>query len=114
MICVLVSLVLWGLFVGIAAASPPVHANVSEPLDSIETTKPKEDPLVAVETPPPVAPGQEVRKIEAALRAEGIRVAQIGQMGEAGTGVQLSQHGQIADLPYFNRDEVARLFAGGQ
>ena len=61
-----------------------------------------------------VAPAPEVKKIEAALRAEGIRVAQIGQMGEAGTGVKLSQHGQIADLPYFNRDEVARLFAGGQ
>jgi hypothetical protein len=90
MICVLMSLVLWGLLVGIAAASPPVHANASEPLDSIESTKPKEDTPDAVETPPPVASGQELRNADVVSRIE-------AEDGPDGVVIRIYGNGKFVD-----------------
>jgi hydrogenase expression/formation protein HypE len=52
-------------------------------------------------------------KIIAALQAEGIPAAVIGKIWESEKGVKLRQQGKVDDLPFFHRDEVARLFAGG-
>ncbi|MGD0625798.1 MAG: AIR synthase family protein [Thermodesulfobacteriota bacterium] len=52
-------------------------------------------------------------KILAALQAEGIPAAVIGKIWESEKGVKLRQQGKVDDLPFFQRDEVARLFAGG-
>lgn len=90
MICVLMSLVLWGLLVGIAAASPPVNANASEPLDSIESTKPKEDTPDAVETPPPVASGQELRNADVVSRIE-------AEDGPDGVVIRIYGNGKFVD-----------------
>jgi hydrogenase expression/formation protein HypE len=52
-------------------------------------------------------------KIIAALQAEGIPAAVIGKIWEREKGVKLRQQGKVNDLPFFHRDELARLFAGG-
>jgi len=60
-----------------------------------------------------VAPEGDSTKIIAALQAEGIPAAVIGKIWESEKGVKLRQQGEVDDLPFFHRDEVARLFAGG-
>lgn len=52
-------------------------------------------------------------QIIAALKMEGIPAAVIGKIWESEKGVKLRQQGKVDDLPFFHRDEVARLFAGG-
>jgi hydrogenase expression/formation protein HypE len=60
-----------------------------------------------------VAPEGDSTKIIAGLEAEGIRAAVIGKIWESEKGVKLRQRGEVEDLPFFHRDEVARLFGGG-
>lgn len=52
-------------------------------------------------------------KIREALMAEGISAAVIGRIREGKKGVKLLSQGKAMDLPFFSRDEVARLFEGG-
>jgi len=60
-----------------------------------------------------VAPQGESNKIITALAAEGISSAVIGKIWESEKGVKLSNQGRVEDLPFFHRDEVARLFGRG-
>ena len=52
-------------------------------------------------------------QIREALMAEGISASVIGRIRESEKGVKLLSQGKIVDLPFFNRDEVARLFERG-
>jgi hydrogenase expression/formation protein HypE len=61
-----------------------------------------------------VAPEGDSTKIIGALQAEGIPAAVIGKIWESGKGVKLKHQGKVDDLPFFHRDEVSRLFAGGE
>jgi len=60
-----------------------------------------------------VAPEGDAAKILARLAAEGIPASVIGKVWEKEKGVKMIQEGKVEDLPFFDRDEVARLFAGG-
>jgi hydrogenase maturation factor len=60
-----------------------------------------------------VAPEGDSARILAALEAEGIPASVIGKVWEKEKGVKMIQGGKVEDLPFFDRDEVARLFAGG-
>jgi hydrogenase expression/formation protein HypE len=60
-----------------------------------------------------VAPEGSSTKIIAGLKTEGIPASIIGKIWESEKGVKLIQQGKVEDLPFFDRDEVARLFAGG-
>jgi len=60
-----------------------------------------------------VAPEGSSTKIIAGLKAQGIPASIIGKIWESEKGVKLIQQGKVEDLPFFDRDEVARLFAGG-
>jgi hydrogenase maturation factor len=60
-----------------------------------------------------VAPEGSSSEIVAGLKAEGIPASIIGKIWESGKGVKLIRQGKVEDLPFFDRDEVARLFAGG-
>ncbi len=60
-----------------------------------------------------VAPEGDSTKIIGALQAEGIPATVIGKIWESGKGVKLRHQGEVDDLPFFRRDEVARLLAGG-
>jgi hypothetical protein len=51
--------------------------------------------------------------ILAALEAEGIPVSVIGRIWEKEKGIKLMQDGRVEDLPFFSRDELARVLAGG-
>jgi len=54
----------------------------------------------------------DAQNIVRALKAEGIRVAIIGQATQAASGVTLRvrQPQGLIDLPHFERDEITRLF----
>jgi len=60
-----------------------------------------------------VAPEGDSNKIIGALQAEGIPATVIGKIWESEKGVKLRHQGKVNDLPYFHRDEVARLFGRG-
>jgi hydrogenase maturation factor len=60
-----------------------------------------------------VAPEGDSAKILATLEAEGIPASAIGKVWEKEKGVKMLQEGKVEDLPFFDRDELARLFAGG-
>jgi len=60
-----------------------------------------------------VAPEGDSARILAALEAEGISASVIGKVWEKEKGVKMIQEGKVEDLPFFDRDEVARLFSGG-
>jgi hydrogenase maturation factor len=60
-----------------------------------------------------VAPQGDSKRIITALEAEGISSAVIGKIWESEKGVKLSKQGRVEDLPFFHRDEVARLFGRG-
>jgi hydrogenase maturation factor len=60
-----------------------------------------------------VAPEGSSPKIVAGLKAQGVPASIIGKIWESEKGVKLVQQGKVEDLPFFDRDEVARLFAGG-
>lgn len=59
-----------------------------------------------------VVPQGESARVLEALKKEGIAAAVIGKIRERGEGVKLRRGGQQEDLPFFERDEVARLFEG--
>lgn len=44
------------------------------------------------------------------IEKSGIRVTPIGEVGEAGTGIEAFQNGTPADWPQFETDELTRLF----
>jgi hydrogenase expression/formation protein HypE len=60
-----------------------------------------------------VAPEGDSAKILATLEAEGIPASAIGKVWEKEKGLKMIQEGKVEDLPFFDRDELARLFAGG-
>lgn len=60
-----------------------------------------------------VAPEGDSARILATLEAEGIPASAIGKVWEKEKGVKMTQEGKVEDLPFFDRDEVARLFSGG-
>ena len=60
-----------------------------------------------------VVPQGDSTKIITALEAEGISSAVIGRIWESEKGVKLCKPGKVEDLPYFHRDEVAKLFERG-
>lgn len=53
----------------------------------------------------------EAPKLTAALEAEGIPAAVIGDVQPIGRGVRLARGGSATDLPKFPRDEIAKVFA---
>ena len=61
-----------------------------------------------------VAPEGDSARILAELEVEGIPASVIGKIWEREKGVKLKQGGRIQDLPFFNRDELARYLAGGE
>lgn len=56
-----------------------------------------------------VAP-DDAAAIVGALRAAGIRTAQIGQVVAAEQGVKMLENGELVDLPLFPQDEITKLF----
>ena len=60
-----------------------------------------------------VSPPEDSGRILEALKAEGVPASVIGRIRESEKGVKLLNQGETADLPFFSRDEVARLFEGG-
>ena len=52
-------------------------------------------------------------RIIATLQGEGINASVIGKIWEKEKGVKLIRRGKAEDMPFFHRDEVARLFARG-
>jgi hydrogenase maturation factor len=60
-----------------------------------------------------VCPAEDSARIIVALDAEGIPASVIGRIWERAKGVKLIKQGKVEDLPFFRRDEVARLFEGG-
>lgn len=61
-----------------------------------------------------VADARNSAKIRSALEKEGIPSAVIGKVWEREKGVKLFQQGKFRDLPFFPRDEIARLFERGE
>jgi hydrogenase maturation factor len=51
----------------------------------------------------------EAGHLAGALRAAGIQATDIGEVLEAGQGVEALRCGEPAELPQFERDEVSRL-----
>jgi len=60
-----------------------------------------------------VAPKDSTKVIQA-LEKEGISASVIAKVWEREKGVKLAERGKITDLPFFARDEVARLFDGSK
>ena len=58
-----------------------------------------------------VSPPGHSARILSALEAEGIRASVIGKIWEKEKGVKLMQDGRVEDLPFFQRDELARFLA---
>jgi hydrogenase expression/formation protein HypE len=53
-------------------------------------------------------------KVARALRREGISTSVIGRIWEREKGIKLVKEGRAGELPFFERDEVARFFGGGK
>ena len=53
-------------------------------------------------------------RIREALRREGIPAESIGRTWEKGKGVKILTAGEMRDLPFFPRDEIARFFEGSE
>ncbi|MFQ6057674.1 MAG: AIR synthase family protein [Anaerolineae bacterium] len=55
-------------------------------------------------------PSADSARVVAALERAGIAAAVIGRVWEVGRGVKLEVDGELVDLPWFERDEIAKLF----
>lgn len=54
-------------------------------------------------------PKKKLEKVSEILQSEGIPFWEIGEIKDKDFGIKLSKKGELSTLPYFERDEVARL-----